>query len=1123
MTKRVFITNVQQKDTLKKRVRELVDSSEELKFLVGFFYFSGFGQIYKSLKENSDGKLKVLVGLNVDRYIGGLVETAVNSEYLSDAESAEHFITSLYKAVNTEQSDQREIYEQINFFAAMLESERLVIRKTLRPNHAKLYLFKLKEHLRTICSTRFITGSSNLTCPGLSSQDELNIEISDYGTHEAEKYFDELWEEAIEISEHDDTRTRMLKLLREESLVSEVMPFEAYVLVLKTYLELLHQRDVPRSVEDLLAENGYEEYAYQKEAVQQALTIIDNYNGVIIADVVGLGKSVIAGMVGASLRKSGLIICPPGLIGDKTTPSGWEMYKRQFHLYDWDVCSCGDLEKALEYVKLYDPEVIIVDEAHRFRNQDTQDYELLSQVCVNRKVILLTATPFSNSPADIFALLKLFIVPGKCPLTLSDDLDGRFREYQRFFTRLNYIRKNHSSSDPRKKTRAENYYAKIFGPGLINLTAVEKRAHSLARSIRTVIEPVVIRRNRIDLLNDPVYSNEVKALSVVKPPEEQFFELTPDQSAFYNKVIATYFGEEGRFKGAIYRPFEYEEERDRSLSSQENFEYQSQRNLFEFMRRLLVKRFESSFGSFEQSIHNFKNISLKVQAFARKTGKYILDRRLLEKIYQSDLETIENELAQFAERLEETEHPKSHKIYILDEFAYEDEFLNDIQADINLFTEIARELRQLNLVKNDPKFDCLVKSIREVLEKTPANNEPVRKVIIFSEYVDTVKYLTPLLQKEFPDKVLDVPGRMGVGKSRKLLNGFDASVPKRKQEDQYDILLASDTISEGFNLNRAGLIINYDIPWNPTRVIQRIGRVNRIGKKVFDNLYIYNFFPTEQGADVVRSRQIASDKMFLIHNTLGEDVQVFDADETPEASSLYKRLTADPEANEEETLHTTLRRYYNEVAEAHPEVIDRVSRLAPRIKTAKIADAQSLVVFTRKGLGLFAQGIVDEDGDVQELAMEDAVDLIRCSFKEPRHSLSDDFWDRYESIRDYRVSYKKGGGSNSIEEQALLNLKALLRNKDARQLGDDLVFVRTLLEDMLEYKTLPDHTLRDIAGVNPDITNKKALKQTLAKIRRIKNNLGPDYLKRLKKRIGDMNQEVIIAVENIPAREEAVS
>lgn len=188
--------------------------------------------------------------------------------------------------------------------------------------------------------------------------------------------------------------------------------FEAYALVLKMYLDLMEQKDLRPQVERLMEERGYKVYRYQKEAVQQALTVLNQYGGVILADVVGLGKSVIASWLARERNGRGLVICPPALIGDqKTKSSGWYKYLSDFGLYDWDVYSLGMLDKVQEYLSMYGDDIntIIVDEAHRFRNEDTEGYERLSQICANRDVILLTATPFNNAPSDIFALLKLFI------------------------------------------------------------------------------------------------------------------------------------------------------------------------------------------------------------------------------------------------------------------------------------------------------------------------------------------------------------------------------------------------------------------------------------------------------------------------------------------------------------------------------------------------------------------------------------------------------------------------------------------------------------------------------------------------------------------------------------------
>ena len=350
------------------------------------------------------------------------------------------------------------------------------------------------------------------------------------------------------------------------------------------------------------------------------------------------------------------------------------------------------------------------------------------------------------------------------------------------------------------------------------------------------------------------------------------------------------------------------------------------------MRRLIVKRFESSFGSFEQSIRNFKKITENALEFIHKTQKYILDRSLLEKIYDLDLEQIEEYLKDYSEKIRNGDYPKNHKIYDLDKLKYKDDFLAHINADLTLFDNILKELSVLDLVKNDPKADCLLRNVKDVLKQKPNKGEPKRKVVIFSEYLDTVKYLEPILKKQFGERLLVIGRDISSAKIIHLNKNFDASYDN--QEDEYDILLASDRISEGFNLNRAGMVINYDIPWNPVRVIQRVGRINRISKKVFDELSIVNFFPTEKGAELVKSREIAGNKMFLIHNTLGEDAKIFDIDEEPTPSGLYERIQQNPDNLEQESFYTKMQGRYEEIKKENPKLTDDLKNYPSPIKVA---------------------------------------------------------------------------------------------------------------------------------------------------------------------------------------------
>ena len=1115
-----FITNEKNKK-LKKRIEDLIQNSKELKFLVGFFYFSGIRELYESLKDNPTIQIGVLVGLNVDKTVHGLIEYAEDVEGLTDKNKFENFLKSVSISINSDDFDNQEFYEQIKYFLDLIKNDRLRIRKTYNPNHAKIYIFKIKDELQSLKKSVFITGSSNLTKAGLTSQEEFNVEISDYGVDDAEDYFNNLWKEAAKITEVADFKKKLIELIEQKTLIADVTPFEAFALVLKNYIETQEQKKLKPSLIELLIKRGYRQYKYQIDAVSQALTIIDNYGGVIISDVVGLGKSVIASMVAKSLGKRGIIICPPGIIGDDNKKSGWKKYKEDFELYDWEIRSLGfeNLKKTLDLVRENDEyEVIIVDEVHRFRNQDTEAYEVLSNICKDKIVMLLTATPFNNTPADIFALLKLFIIPGKSKITLENNLEHKFKVYNKIFRQLSNIKKNYNSTNKQKRDRAISDYETLFGSSSVDLANVKQRAKYLSNNIRQVIEPVLIRRNRIDLKKDPEYSKEVYELSEIKDPKEAFFKLTEEQSDFYDQIIEYYFGEEGLFKGAIYRPFTYEvelKEEEKVEGTEKNFEYQSQTNLYDFMRRLLVKRFESSFGAFRQSIENFRKITDKVQQFIINSDyKFILDRKLIEKIYEDDIDEIEQDLKKFEEKLGEGNYPKSYKIYKVNEFKYKDKFLADIESDRQLFEEVLLKLDSLKLVDDDPKLNELVQVVDFELNHNHLLSEPQRKVIIFTEYIDTVKYLEDKLEARFPDKLITVKGDLTTKKAETILENFDAAYSD--QENEFQILLTTDKLSEGVNLNRAGSIINYDIPWNPTRVIQRVGRINRISKKVFENLYIYNFFPTIKGSQYVKSREIAENKMFLIHNTLGEDSKIFEVDEEPTAAGLFKKIMINPEALEEESFYTRIRSRYFEIAENFPETIHRIKTLPPRIKVAKNYSMDSLLVFIKKGLGFFIRGIQNNTKDIEGFDFENIIDFIECSYDEKAIPLSINFWENYLNIKDFKERYAIPSSEISNERRALNNLKTLFNNSYP-ELEHHRIFIRNLIEDILEYKTLSDFTLRKIANLKTLSKETKEIKKIDSALKQTQKDLGKDYLDKIKIKIGKLHNEIIIAIENIKA------
>jgi superfamily II DNA or RNA helicase len=1118
-----FITNSNAKD-LKERLSEIIGVSKELKFLVGFFYFSGISELYDSLKANPDVELKILVGLDVDFLNRDLVEHAYRSNQ-SDEAKLNGFFNSIRKSINSDSFDSKEFYEQVRFFINLIQNDKLLIRKTYNPNHAKLYLFKFNNH-QVIRKNLFITGSSNLTRRGISTQEEFNVEISDYGFNDAEKYFDELWEKAVKINEVELAKKKLIEIIENETLIKEITPFEAYCLILKSFLDTFEHKSLKTYVVELLKKNGYKQYRYQTDAVSQALAIIENHNGVLIADVVGLGKTIIACTIAKQLGKRGVVICPPGLMGDKNKTEGWTKYLEQFELYDWEVRSVGDLESTLELVKGNpDFEVIIVDEAHRFRNQDTQNYELLMNICRGRKVILLTATPYNNKPGDVLALLKLFITPKKSGITLDNNLEDKFQEIEIVFKKLGYIRKHYNSNDIDKRKRAEYYYRQIFKQLPIDLSKVKAKAHTLARQIREIIEPVTIRRNRLDLIKNINYRNEVNELSKVENPMEWFYGLTPDQLTFYDTVVNYFFAppdEGGFFKGAIYQPYRYEKKTDVLLDEEQQTleshrEQIQQQNLYDIMRRMLVKRFESSFGAFSKSIDNFISITEKVLEFIYKTGnndplkgEYILDRDLMEKLLELSDDEVEEKLIEYETQIALGVYPRKHKRYRIQNFARGREFIEDIKSDLELFRRISQKLNHLKLVENDPKAECLIEEISKIINDKPSPKEPKRKVIIFSEYADTVKHLEERLGKINPtlaERTLVVSGNLPENTISVINKNFDASA--KIQANDYDILICTDKLSEGFNLNRAGMIVNYDIPWNPVRVIQRLGRINRISKKVFEKLYIVNFFPTEKGAEYVRSREIAQGKMFIIHNTLGEDAKIFDIDEEPTPSGLYDKLTQNPENTDEESFYTKVLNLFESVKNEHPQIVEKLNNMPIRVKVAKPFDQNKMFVFFRKNK-LYVKSAFRDDGKilVEDSSLELVLDQIACTPDTKPLPISDEFWSIYQAVKEIKEKSSSSIPATSITSKALNKIDLLLRNATTNLPYNLRAFLTMLREDITDYGTLPNYTLRRISNLSHSNTDKLVKElQTLC------NELGENYLEDIKNR-PEPTKEIIVAVYN---------
>ena len=1093
----MFITNKNnvneqpgEQDSMSRRLRDLIPVTKSLSILSGYFYFNGIPPLMEPIAANGELKLRILVGLDIDRMGYELARAG-------DGDTAqEQFLRSLRNLARSKLFDQEKCAQHMETFLKMMEEGRLAIKKTKEPNHAKLYLFEMNEQLRVIEPIRWITGSSNLTFPGLNSQNEFNVELSNFGGDEALEYFNTLWDEAEDITDFTGMAKNIRRVLKDEGVHAEVTPYEAYALVLKNYLEhrslvdetqkIDYVFDIPRKPET--GEPKYRPLMFQKDAVNQALSILKEYNGVIIADVVGLGKSVIGSVLGCVMdARRGIVVAPPGLVGDEVEKTGWCGYLDDFKLYGWRAMSRGKMDEVERYVQGHpDIDVVIVDEAHYFRNESSIDYDYLWRICRGKKVVLMTATPFSNRPSDMFALLKLFTIPKRSELAPDGDLQTRFDEFQALYVDCDYVIKNAGACDANggweQEQLVRNRLKKLEFGGAdaepLDVDAAKKFARGImeeiALKIRAIMEPVMIRRNRIDLRQDPQYRKDIgESLPTVHNPKEQFYELDPEQSAFYDRVLGSYFGPQGNFKGAIYRPGLYAAITDNDEDERETLATQ-QENMYKFIRRLLVHRFESSFGAFAKTLGNLIRIHEIVLKLAIKPtgnpedghrGVIILDRTMMEKFCDAaqDDDLFETMLSDYEAAV--SAEAENRQVYHVEDDFTEDgykSFIADVESDIALFTGVMEEVRRLDLIANDPKAKQLTEKVSQVLEGEAGlavrEGEPRRKVLVFSEFADTVEHVAGYLEARFPGRVCVV--RSLSKKTEDLIKDyFDGSIKEEEQLDDFDVMIATDKMSEGYNLNRAGLVINYDIPWNPTRAIQRLGRINRIGKKIFEDLYLYNYFPTDQGAQHYNIRDIAQNKILMIHKTIGEDARILDVNESLEPARLFKRLETNPEDLEKASFLTECKAAWEEIRSTHPEVVENIDRLPDRVKTVTTGPKAGTHLFKRRGLTLFAM-FMGAGGEAPVFRlMQEALPEVKCPFEQPRlENFSEGFWNRYKKLTSevHAQDVIRAEGSKSLSSRARPVLMEAINN------DVEPGFARKLLADLQNRGTLPDHILREI-------------------------------------------------------------
>jgi len=901
---------------LSKKIKDCA----KIDILTGYFFFDGFEGIQEALLENSKIKLRILVGMDAGIDTRGLVRMVYEKEAGDapgdDANARDDYLATL-KDILRHPVPGQVTEEQIqlwNQYAKMIEGGRLEIRKTRQPNHAKIYIFHhwASHHLHDYIT--YTGGSSNFSHSGLFGRHEFNIHVSTEFAEKVSKLFEELWDDAVPIVnfvEHRKTSEKVAETLYKDTPGTAIAPFDAYMKLLWEYLKLNRSDEkLENRIRGMIRDVGFDELKYQIDAVSRAKKILDSNGGVIIADVVGLGKSVIASLLAKLSDGTGVVLAPPALLeGAK----GWKSYLEKFTLRDWEAFSMYDPDLASRS-EVKNAWTVIIDEAHNLRNENTELYKNLQSLLAGKQVVCLSATPYNNRPEDLLALVNLFPSPQIAGVSKAE-FTGKIKEICKQHKKLIEARRALTG-----QKLAEN----------------SKKLKELATSLRSLIYPLTIRRNRLDLEENDEYKKEVgDRMPEVKPPMNLKAELTVEQGQFYEKILTDYFaGEKPKFTGAMYRPQTY-------ISDKDDKQTQRQTNLYSMICRFMVSRWESSPVAFYKTLENIAaslETSLKTLdkhgIFFRGVDEYDGDENdgdlpgaalaageyddLINQIKKAR-KTLPVYVAQDAEKKVRQDLPER------DIFAMSakqlDEFKKDLQADLEVLQEIKDDFIACGLgvlneqgkfqptPENDGKLQALVELagnvLRDGIDNDKQSPDNPRKIIVFSYYADTARYVHDYLEKKFPGQLLYADGGNTTKEHKQEIERHFMSMKpgdKGYEDSQAKtagrmILVCTDVLSEGINLNQAGVVVNYDICYNPVRVIQRRGRINRIDQKVFERLYSVNFFPTTKGETINQVGDISVRKMKMIHSILGEDAIVLSDEEEPTA--FLKKITDTDEIEKE--------------------------------------------------------------------------------------------------------------------------------------------------------------------------------------------------------------------------------
>lgn len=1052
-------------NTLSSNLKSILPNCDKVDALVGYFYFSGFRDLHNELK---DKQIRILVGMDIDKKIIDKVSTLKDlnlDSYTTDTKTSsrsiakDDYIENFSRIFNdTDFFDNDESQKAFEIFLDKIKDGSLQIKKTAQANHSKFYILHNKPEFSTngITPGIVIEGSSNLTFSGLKGQGEHNRILQEKHYYDDDvKRFEECWsdEDNIVITDLESAENFIKEIKTKIWLYALPDPLLMYYKVLSEYFSISEIEDM--KTPHHITGGKYSDLKYQKDAINLGIDRIKKFGGVIIADVVGLGKSIIASAIAHNLGYKTIIIAPPHL------ENQWKDYMSEFDFKGF-VYSTGKIEEALHRHENDDGKLLIVlDEAHKHRNEDTDNYKLLHRLCAGHYVMALSATPFNNDPKDIYALIKLFSTPGQSTIRTVENLSMSFHM---LFKRYKAVRR-----DLRKNLKDDGENLEI-----------KEELHSIADELRQMIEPLIIRRSRLDLEEIEEYRDDLKkqgvAFAKVKDPELLEYDLG-DMFDLYVSTLEKIAPEDRStsFIGARYKPASYinegskflekliEQDDEDGMSAEEKLQRikQGQSNLARFMRRLLVRRFESSVGAFKLSLKNMITSSEAMLDWYENRQEVPIFKKgvLPDSEYLGELD--EKELEETMNRLED----KGLIRIPLSEL--QPQFGDHLRHDISLLKSIESDWSENS---NDPKYEFFKKKITASLQENGN-----RKIVIFTEFSDTANYVFQKLQKDGFSRVFKYSSEDASEENKRIIRtNFDAGLEDSKQENAFDIIIATDAISEGFNLHRAGAIINYDIPYNPTRVIQRVGRINRINRKVFDELYIYNFFPTLTGELETRTRAISTLKMDLIHTLLGEDTKTLTSDEDLK-NYFAKQYNEENSKNESLSWDAPYRNAWLKVKD-DKQIMSQIAKIPHRSRIARKTNGVSGVVAFAKKSGNYVFAFGNTPETVQIVSPQVALPLFNEVIdSEKSIETSMNFDPIYKMAKEHIFKDNTKATVDGGRKQDALNRIKLLSElyPQAKDLCIDII---RAIKDL---DALPNGVLKEIVELRIDKANPESAYQEL--------------------------------------------